>query len=83
METVIPRSNDQIVMILNGRDKGLYGIMVDKIKGTFEKSQNFFLIFLEKERVMVEILPDKKRVERFTFDDVCQFNATKADFKKK
>ena len=32
---------------------------------------------------MVELLPDKKRVERFTFDEVCQFNATKAEIEKK
>ena len=31
---------------------------------------------------MVELLPDKKRVERFTFDEVCQFNATKAEIEK-
>ena len=32
---------------------------------------------------MVELLPDKKCVERFTFDEVCQFNATKAEIEKK
>ena len=33
--------------------------------------------------MMVDLLPDKKRVERFTFDEVCQFNATKAEIEKK
>ena len=32
---------------------------------------------------MVEVLPDKKRIERFTFDEVCQFNATRAELEKK
>ena len=34
LETVIPRSNDQVVMIISGKSRGSYGIMVDKIKGT-------------------------------------------------
>ena len=33
LETVIPRSNDQVVMIISGKSRGSYGIMVDKIKG--------------------------------------------------
>ena len=32
---------------------------------------------------MVEMKPDTKRIERFTFDEVCQFNATKAELEKK
>ena len=31
---MIPRSNDQVVMIISGKSRGSYGIMVDKIKGT-------------------------------------------------
>jgi len=69
LETVIPRNNDQVVMVISGESRGAYGVMVDKIK--------------EKERVMVEMLPDKKRIERFTFDEVCQFNATRAELEKK
>ena len=33
----------------------------------------------EKERVMVEMLPAKKEVERFSYNSVCQFNATEND----
>ena len=35
LETVIPRNNDQVVMVISGESRGAYGVMVDKIKGNF------------------------------------------------
>lgn len=65
LETVIPRAIGSVVIITDGSLKGCFGVIIDKIK--------------EKERVMVEMLPAKKEVERFSYNSVCQFNATEND----
>jgi len=65
LETVIPKAIGSVVIITDGSLKGCFGVIIDKIK--------------EKERVMVEMLPDKKEVERFSYNSVCQFNATEND----
>lgn len=65
LETVIPKAIGSVVIITDGSLKGCFGVIIDKIK--------------EKERVMVEMLPAKKEVERFSYNSVCQFNATEND----
>jgi G patch domain/KOW motif-containing protein len=66
METVIPRSTGDVVMILSGRRKGQVAELIDKDKKTCLAS--------------VQMLPDKDEVLKLDFDDVCEFAGEVMDY---
>lgn len=65
-ETVVPKNEGQIIMVLKGSLSGTFGRVIERQK--------------EKDRVMVELFNENKDVERIDFDNVCQFNGTISDF---
>lgn len=66
LQTVVPKNEGQIIMVLKGSLSGTFGRVIERQK--------------EKDRVMVELFNENKDVERIDFDNVCQFNGTISDF---
>lgn len=66
LQTVVPKNEGQVVMVLSGSLSGAFGKIISRNK--------------EKERVMLELLNSSKDIERLNFDNVCQFNGSAADF---
>ncbi|CAG5083165.1 Oidioi.mRNA.OKI2018_I69.PAR.g10298.t1.cds [Oikopleura dioica] len=65
-ETVIPKKTGSVMMVIAGSMKGEFGKIIDRDD--------------KKETVHLELFNLRRDVERFKFDNVCEFNALAADF---
>ena len=66
IETVIPKKTGSVMMVIAGSMKGEFGRIIDRDD--------------KKETVHLELFNLRRDVERFKFDNVCEFNALAADF---
>ena len=67
VETVIPKEELSIVMIVRGSD--FKGKVAELLKTDFKR-----------EMIAVRLLPDKEKIEKLSFDDVCEMTGDVADF---
>jgi ribosomal protein S4E len=59
VETLIPKSDDSVVMIVRGSNRGQIGEILSRDK--------------RSGRATVQILPDKEDILKLDYDDICEY----------